>query len=86
MINSNVKPFIKAESYFVVARLFEDDDAPKKTMLLTITSTGKDGTKDVLQLANKDIPKHQFEKEECQQGATFSSIKQEDMKVTTSTR
>jgi len=40
-INGNVKPFIKAESHFAYARFFMEDDAPKKTMPSTITSSAK---------------------------------------------
>jgi len=32
-INGNVKPFTKVESHFAEARFFEEDDAPKESML-----------------------------------------------------
>jgi len=40
-INGNVKVFTKDEFHFADTRFFEQDDAPKETMLSTITSYGK---------------------------------------------
>jgi len=48
MINNNVKPFTKAESYFAYARFFYEDYAHKETMPSTITSMGKGTMKNVL--------------------------------------
>jgi len=47
-INGNVKPFTKVECHFIDARFFEEDDAPKESMLSTITSVGKGGSKKVI--------------------------------------
>jgi len=63
-INDNVKSFTKAESYFVDVRFFDKDDAPNKTMRLTITSKGKGGKENALQAPNDDIPEKQLKKEE----------------------
>ena len=48
---------MKAKSHFTNVRFFEEDDAPKETMPSTITSMGKGGTKNVLQMPKEDIPK-----------------------------
>jgi len=44
-INGDVKPFTKDESHFADARFFKGGAAPKETMPLTISSTGKGGAK-----------------------------------------
>jgi len=67
--NSNVRPFTKAESHFTDARFFEEDDASKETMMSTITSIGRGSIKNVIQVPKEDMPIHQLQKEESQQGA-----------------
>jgi len=44
-INSDVKPFNVAESHFTDAKSFEEDAAPKETILAAISSTGKGSMK-----------------------------------------
>ena len=52
----NVKPFTKAESHFVDARFFEENDAPRESIPSTITSMGRGSMKNVIQLPKEDIP------------------------------
>jgi len=64
MINGNIRLFRKATSYFAYIRFFEEDDAPKETMLSAITSTGKGGKKNDLQTPKEGIPKQQTDSPE----------------------
>jgi len=41
---------------------------PKETMPAAITSTGSGSMKNVIQVPKKDMPTHQFQKEENKQG------------------
>jgi len=62
-INGDVKPFTKAESHFADARFLEEGAAPKETMPLTISSTGKGVIKKAPRATKYDAPKQQLEKE-----------------------
>jgi len=47
-INSSVKLFTRAESYFADARFFKEDDTLKETMTATITCTSKGSMKNIV--------------------------------------
>ena len=55
-------------------------------MSSTITSTGKGTIKNVIQVPKEDMPTHQLQIEESQQGVTSFSAKQTYIKVTATTR
>jgi len=57
-INGSVKPFTRAESHFADARFFEEDDTPKETMPVAITSTGRGSMKNVIQVPKEYMPAH----------------------------
>ena len=57
-INGSIKPFTKAESHFTDARFFEEDDTPKETMPVAITSTGRGSMKNVIQVPKEYMPAH----------------------------
>jgi len=82
-INGSVKPFTKAESHFTDARFFEEDDTTKETMPATMTSIGRGGMKNIIQMPREDLPAHQLEKKESQLGGTSFSAKQTNIKVST---
>jgi len=82
-INGNIKPFTKVESHFAYVRFFKEDDAPKETMPPTTTSTCKGSMKNVIQVPKENMPTHQLQKEEGQQGGTSFSTKQTNIKVDT---
>jgi len=73
-INDNVKPFTKVESHFADAGFFEEDDAPKETMRLTIASIGKCGTENALRVRKEDVPKQSVKNGESKKGDTPSFI------------
>jgi len=75
-INGNVKPFTKAKSHFVDARFFKEGAAPKETMLLTISSTGKCVVKKAPRAIKDDASKQQLEKEASKQGCITSCVEQ----------
>jgi len=82
-INDNVKPFTKLKCHFANARFFEKDDASKETMLSTISSTGKGGTKKY-PLSTKGRHLQTTAQEGAKQiGRPPSLIKQAEKKVTT---
>ena len=56
--NDNVKPFTRAESHFVDARFFKEDNAPKETIPSTITFMGRGSTKNVIQVSKEVVPTH----------------------------
>ena len=80
-INGNVRPFTKAKSHFACVSFFEENDAPKETIPLTITSTGKSGAKNTLQMPKENVYKHPLKKEESKQGDIPSSDKQANKNV-----
>ena len=59
-INGNVKPFTIAESHFTDIRFFEEDDTPKGTMLVAISSIGRGSMKNIIQVLKDDMPTHQL--------------------------
>ena len=59
-INGSVKPFTRAEPHFADARFLKEDDTPKETMPVSITSTGKGSMKRVIQVLKEDMPAHQL--------------------------
>ena len=60
-----------------------EDNAPKETMLTTITFMEKSGTKDIPEAVKEDIPTHQLKKEEREQEYKTASIKLVDKQVAT---
>jgi len=59
-INGSVKPFTRAEYHFTDARFFEEDDTPKETMPIAITSTGKGTIKNIFQVLKEHMPAHRL--------------------------
>ena len=53
-----MKSFTKAESHFVDVRFFEEDDTPKETIPLTISSVGGGSMTIIIQVPKEDMLTH----------------------------